>query len=188
VTPRPPGGPRALTRRERQILRLTVRGFSSQQIAGALFLTEDTVRKHRAKLYGALGLRAQEGKRSQLAEMQRAALQQGYLDECPTCRTQVKVQAAGEPELRNPPVVVEVVMYRGPALSPQQASVLRDLAQGKTVKMIQQERDWTYTTATGAVAAVRKKLGANTQAHALAIAYASGILELETGKKNVQDS
>jgi DNA-binding NarL/FixJ family response regulator len=44
-----------LTAREVQVVRLLARGLSNQQIAGALFLTEATVKTHLVRVYRKLG-------------------------------------------------------------------------------------------------------------------------------------
>ena len=41
-----PSGTRRITERERQVLQLVAAGHSTAEIAGALWITEDTVRTH----------------------------------------------------------------------------------------------------------------------------------------------
>jgi DNA-binding NarL/FixJ family response regulator len=56
--PRPRGGdPNALSRRERDVLRLLARGYTNRQAAEELGLSVRTVEAHRASLMTKLGLR-----------------------------------------------------------------------------------------------------------------------------------
>jgi len=48
--------PRALTTREKQILKLVVAGLTNSQIAGELFLAESTVKSHLSSAFGKLGV------------------------------------------------------------------------------------------------------------------------------------
>ena len=52
------GGPVALSRRERQIARLAVKGRTAGEIAKQLFISERTVESHLASAYGKLGVRS----------------------------------------------------------------------------------------------------------------------------------
>jgi DNA-binding CsgD family transcriptional regulator/tetratricopeptide (TPR) repeat protein len=52
------GGPIALSRRERQIARLAVKGQTAREIAKQLFISERTVETHLASAYGKLGVRS----------------------------------------------------------------------------------------------------------------------------------
>ena len=52
------GGPLALSRRERQIVRLAVKGQTAREIAKQLFISERTVETHLASAYGKLGVRS----------------------------------------------------------------------------------------------------------------------------------
>jgi DNA-binding CsgD family transcriptional regulator/tetratricopeptide (TPR) repeat protein len=52
------GGPFALSRRERQIARLAVKGQTAREIAKQLFISERTVESHLASAYGKLGVRS----------------------------------------------------------------------------------------------------------------------------------
>ena len=52
------GGPIALSRRERQIARLAVKGQTAREIAKHLFISERTVETHLASAYGKLGVRS----------------------------------------------------------------------------------------------------------------------------------
>jgi DNA-binding CsgD family transcriptional regulator/tetratricopeptide (TPR) repeat protein len=52
------GGPVALSRRERQIARLAVKGRTAREIAEQLFISERTVESHLASAYGKLGVRS----------------------------------------------------------------------------------------------------------------------------------
>ena len=52
------GGPVALSRRERQIARLAVKGQTAREIAKQLFISERTVETHLASAYGKLGVRS----------------------------------------------------------------------------------------------------------------------------------
>jgi LuxR family maltose regulon positive regulatory protein len=47
-----------LTSRETEVLRLLGKGYSNQQIADALVITLDTVKKHASNIYGKLGVRS----------------------------------------------------------------------------------------------------------------------------------
>jgi DNA-binding NarL/FixJ family response regulator len=51
-------GPLALSRRERQIARLAVKGQTAREIAKQLFISERTVETHLASAYGKLGVRS----------------------------------------------------------------------------------------------------------------------------------
>jgi DNA-binding NarL/FixJ family response regulator len=53
----PPANLKALTDREAEVLRLVARGMSNTEIAGALFITENTVKTHVARMLMKLGLR-----------------------------------------------------------------------------------------------------------------------------------
>lgn len=48
-------GPDALTQREQEILRLVARGLSSREIAGALFISEGTVKNYISAVYAEIG-------------------------------------------------------------------------------------------------------------------------------------
>jgi DNA-binding NarL/FixJ family response regulator len=52
------GGPLALSRRERQIARLAVKGQTAREIAKQLLISERTVETHLASAYGKLGVRS----------------------------------------------------------------------------------------------------------------------------------
>jgi LuxR family maltose regulon positive regulatory protein len=63
--PTPPPAPRSrspliepLTDRETEVLRLLGEGYSNRQIADALFITLNTVKKHTSNIYGKLGVRS----------------------------------------------------------------------------------------------------------------------------------
>lgn len=47
---------RPLTRKENEVLRLMARGYSNKQIGKALFIEEDTVKKHVSQIYAKLGI------------------------------------------------------------------------------------------------------------------------------------
>ena len=55
--PEPTGDLRGLTDRETEVLRLVARGMSNQEIAAHLFVTENTVKTHVARLLMKLGVR-----------------------------------------------------------------------------------------------------------------------------------
>ena len=50
----------ALTKREREVLRLVARGRSNHQIAGELWVSQDTVRFHLRNAYRKLGVHSRE--------------------------------------------------------------------------------------------------------------------------------
>lgn len=49
--------PEAISAREREVLLLAARGFSSKEVAGQLFISERTVQTHLASIYDKLGAR-----------------------------------------------------------------------------------------------------------------------------------
>jgi DNA-binding NarL/FixJ family response regulator len=57
ASPEPPPGLAELTPREREVLRLLARGFSNQEIAAELVLSEHTAKTHVAHILSKLGLR-----------------------------------------------------------------------------------------------------------------------------------
>jgi DNA-binding CsgD family transcriptional regulator len=56
-----PGGPDALTAREREVAELVARGHTNKQVAAALFVTEKTVEHHLSRIYPKLGVRSRAG-------------------------------------------------------------------------------------------------------------------------------
>jgi len=70
--PRRPGGERVLTERQRQVLKLAARGWTSGRIARELGLSRRTVDTHRSNLLRRLGV-------SSTAEAVRAAMRRGLI-------------------------------------------------------------------------------------------------------------
>lgn len=64
----------SLSDRERQVLRLLVRGLSNKQVAAALFLSPRTIEKHRASVYRKTGVNS-------MAVLARVWMDSGYADE-----------------------------------------------------------------------------------------------------------
>jgi DNA-binding NarL/FixJ family response regulator len=56
LSPEPPSRPSGLTERELEVLRLVARGCTNREIAGALVLSEHTVRRHLQNVFGRLGV------------------------------------------------------------------------------------------------------------------------------------
>jgi DNA-binding NarL/FixJ family response regulator len=56
LRPAPPGAAGGLTAREVEVLRLVAAGKTNRSIAGDLFLSDKTVARHLANIFGKLGV------------------------------------------------------------------------------------------------------------------------------------
>lgn len=68
-----------MSRRERVVLELIIKGLDNRQIGDELSISYHTVRSHRRKIYDTLGVGSS-------VEAIFAAWDQGYLTACPTCK------------------------------------------------------------------------------------------------------
>jgi LuxR family transcriptional regulator, maltose regulon positive regulatory protein len=66
---RAPSSPAGLTRRELEVLQLIAEGMSNQEIATTLVLSEHTVHRHVANVYGKLGVSSRAAAVAQAASL-----------------------------------------------------------------------------------------------------------------------